>query len=325
MRGARILASLALTLNGCSAPPRAKEPAGKPSSPAVHAAMRDSGDPVDALVRRAEQALLDDAPLDYERPLVEKPRDRQQALKLVLEACHAGDSASCWKAMVVAAPNERAPIVKLVEQNCRGGHVLSCRALPDDAGQGLQGTFGRSYDCQSFDPDRCNPDELRRECNEGFPESCTLLASRTHDDTERPALFARAAELARQGCREDILKECAMRRADWPAEAALDAAQRSCKLSRDDCAQLWRLLDKGDRAEEARNALEIACQYGTSDLDCMELGLSYLDRKYPEPVPGRGQALLDRSCAELLRVATLVKRAAEVTTLYPGCKRAAKK
>jgi hypothetical protein len=134
------------------------------------------------------------------------------------------------------------------------------------------------------------------------------------------ALLARALELVIDGCRAGISLDCGFAGLSKSNRDRLDAAKRSCDLHHDECGVLFFIYDAAHDTTNARDALERACQYG-STADCLDLGVKYLDRELAEPVLDRGQALVDWACPRLTekRHGKLMRDQAE------KCERATKK
>lgn len=279
-----------------------------------------------SLENQADQALEADAPLDYDRPFADKPYERTIAFELLVRACDAGHRSPCWKALAVAPEAKRSDIEQRVAKNCRAGDIWSCRAIrPDDTTSprygDLPGAEGRKYACRAdvpYDAAHCRADVLQGECKQGFRLSCAILARQATSQQESDDTVARVNELAQQGCVADLIADCREIANEWPPDAQLEAARHLCKLSRTGCPVLARVLDTRGDHMQARDALEVACQYGNNDA-CMELATAYIDRRYDEPVPGRGQALLDFECQRLERV---LRRPA--TSIRPACNRASR-
>ena len=286
--------------------PAAAPPASPPSAPENHVEARDRA----GLVHAAQQALHELAPPDYEQPFAGKRRDRSRATKLLVEACNAGDHPSCWTAFAIAGDVDKAAIGKLVETNCLGGDALSCRALPPwSAWQPLTfpdapGAMGRSQAC---DDDRdeapCDGRALRTECAAGFPKSCVILMLKSPPVVDRDALLARAKLSAPAGCEVGIPGDCnlVLDFADVPSKTAIQ--ERLCELEDSACARVAKNRTAQGQLVQARDLYERACEYGDGALMfCLDLGVAYLEGTYREPVPGRGQALVNWVCAGYAKV-----------------------
>lgn len=269
------------------------------------------------LVHSAERALSLDSPMDLTLPMAEKPRDRSHTVGLLLEACRAGDHPSCWKALAVAQDTDRPAITKLVEGNCVAGDMLSCRALPDTpvgAFSGAPGSMGRSEACDDTESTTCDRKALRTECTAGFPNSCQALMRRSSPEEDRDALMARMFELSAAGCDAWIGPECArLASHDGDLHQQL-AMQRSCDLERQ-CGGAAGVLVSQNQLPLARDLYERSCQY--RGVGCERLAVAYLEGKLPEPVKGRGQALIDWWCAGSARV---LRKGEKLTERFAECK-----
>lgn len=304
-----LLVSIGVAACGASSrtPPGAT--AAQANAVAAPVAAREQAPARSSLAEQADQALEADAPLDYERPFADKPYERTDALELLGRACDAGHRPSCWKALAVAPQAKQPDFETLVTNNCRAGDIWSCRALPADDTTSqrfadLPGAEGRKYACRAdvpYDPAQCRDDVLQGECKQGFRLSCAILARHATSQQESDESVARLIEVAQQGCAADLVEDCSAIAQEWPPDGRLEAAQHLCKLSRSGCRLVAYALEEQGEHRQARDAIEVACQYGTSDA-CLELATAYLDRRYAEPVPGRGQALLDFECQRLERV-----------------------
>lgn len=63
------------------------------------------------------------------------------------------------------------------------------------------------------------------------------------------------------------------------------------------CEPLGAFYAQQGQKELARNAYELACQYGMHPvMGCLDLAARYLSHTFEEPVHGRAQALLDFAC-----------------------------
>ena len=286
-----------VALTACHAAP----PTEAPPQPLHH----EAADQHATLGARAEQALASDTRLDYDRPFVAKPDPRAETLTLFRQACDAGDTRSCWRGLSLSD----ATFLDVVANQCRRGDTSSCRALPlDEEGRppiDAPGSAGRSLACHDPKRNGCDSAALHRECEAGFPESCRSLAAAPDATSQTGAAFeARAAALSREGCATGFVNEC-----EEPKQ--LCAATRSC-------ARYAETLLAANDAAGARDAFELACEYKATTGVCMELGIRYLDGELAEPVPGRGQRLLDLECQRLLDA---LKSRDYVLKTRPECKR----
>jgi hypothetical protein len=311
---------LAVVVVGCSASssttPRSQPPIVK----------HETVDRRAALAARAEQALAADTVLDYERPLIAKPDPRSQTLALFADACQAGDARSCRSAAIFSSGDDRAKYLEAVAIHCRAGDVLSCRTLPNDRQDArpidAPGAAGRSWACHEVsDLSGCDFDAARRECDAGMIASCHVLYGARPSAQASDELHKRIATLSREGCAAGLLHECANQliSTTWTDEQFAIARDRCFKLRV--CSFYGHMLSeqKHDLAS-ARDAFEIGCQYSPWALgDCLDLSARYLDGKLAEPVPGRGQALLDQYCRLLLDT---FKSRDRVIKSRPQCKRA---
>jgi hypothetical protein len=234
-------------------------------------------------LERADEIRRELMRLDYERPFSTRRRDDlvRRAGALYLEACMAGHESACWK----AGGNG----YDMVEANCRNGHQMSCRAtfsrdprLPGAAARVDACAFGK----------QCNIEALRVECSKGFTQSC----GRLYRLEPSPALRARIRELSMEGCRQSISIECDFLIQD---DSLLTVAEQSCMREGLTCLLVaQRYLQLGDKGH-ARDLFERACQLYTMGAPCLVLGLKYVSKELAEPVPGRGQKLIDFECARI--------------------------
>lgn len=248
------------------------------------------------LAKRADERLARSVALDYARPFRGPPRDLAPVIAAYLDACRAGDGVSCRRAMALANQAGDGAGLRALIERCRGGELDSCRALPADAAiaddHALPGWAGRSATCKQTGCDV----ELRRECTAGFAASCFRLAG--HDAPDDDALFARARELARAGCRADLGPACQLlgelRETD---DDDLLRHGYACRLRGVDCTAYG--LDLHNEPTAARDVFERACQYSAVDQvnACRVLVESYADHRIPEPMPGRARAVHDWVCA----------------------------
>lgn len=327
MRDLELVAAIALAACG----PRVDKPGAAEPRPQMGSAAMVARNPAEdarrarnTAVRRAEQALDDDSPLDYERPFVDKPIDRASTFGLLVDACRAGHKPSCWKALTIGGDKARPETVTFVAQNCRAGDKLSCRALPSDHGSTLRfpelpGALGRSGACEDGGDD-CDIAALEKECEAAFVRSCDQARLLSRDENARDQLLARVVELGTQGCDAGLFDDCVAIAGKVGPEQQFEVDRQRCRLERRECRFLAQLMEKQGRSSDARDELERSCQYG-GPVSCLSLGVAYLDHKYPEPVPGRGQALIDHDC-EFLRSRSLPD--IDLVARTPECKRATK-
>jgi hypothetical protein len=254
------------------------------------------------LVARAEQSLAQGRPLDYSRPFSYHEPQQSATASLYLEACRAGDKPSCWIADELGASEAMA----LVRANCVAGDIMSCRAIPRGEAPEPEtpGWAGRGPLCEKESPEAdpeeklCGVDDLRRECLAGFPLSCWFAGGAPPELlSDREALAKRAGPLARAGCQARIDDECANIYNKYTDAETLLIAERMCPLAVHWCGVLSKhYRDKGELVR-ARDLAEQRCQYGRDRSVCRELGADYANRIFPEPVPGRGEALLTWACS----------------------------
>ncbi|MEO7732674.1 MAG: hypothetical protein ABIY55_17020 [Kofleriaceae bacterium] len=250
------------------------------------------------LVAQAERALSTRWPLDYRRPFVIQPED-ETAANLYLEACREGDKPSCWIAATMDGSGIGRATPRVLE-NCRAGDVMSCRALPSHLDFGdAPGREGRSERCWGVPEKTCDLSALRRECEAGFAFSCWWMFQAPPPDK---GLAAHALPLARAGCRASIENECRMLWSSGDAGAADQklSDDHLCPLRIGECsAALTRYLKLGDFGR-ARDVAEQLCQYGgdQSHYNCLTLGEYYVSGTLPEPVHGRGEALISWACTK---------------------------
>ncbi|CAN5770767.1 hypothetical protein BH11MYX3_BH11MYX3_27430 [soil metagenome] len=286
----------------------------QPAQPPPSSVATPSGDPV----RAAEAALRDDAPIDYELPFADKHERREHRVHTMVRACEAGYQSACWKAMQIAPVAEQPPLVKRVGDNCRAGDILSCRALPVSSEQrftDLPGAAGRSASCETQDP-ACDRVATRAECARGFPQSCFALSELKPREPDHRALSDRIESISETGCRAWILQEC-----KWSTSDAANQTFRqmqACELSFR-CDHYGNSLREQGQLIAARDAYERACQYEEDDkFRCLVLAEGYLDHRDPEPVLGRGQALLDWVC---LKLSKTIDKNRSILDMLPQCKR----
>lgn len=281
---------------------------GATSSPAPTVKPTSTAAPSPAVSREqsvtresAERALGEDAPLDYERPFNGKPVDRRATTKLFHARCAGGDPQACIVESELIGFDASGKYLAAVAANCRTGHLMSCRALPMDDGRAqfpdLPGAMSRSDACSTPNKPPCDARKLRQECTEGFASACFALGE-NETSAEGDALLARFLELSVEGCRAGIALNCGFAGLSKNERDRIDSAERRCELRRDQCADLFSFYSAAHETTKARDALERACQYGNTSV-CLDLGVKYADRELAEPVPGRGQALIDWACQTL--------------------------
>jgi hypothetical protein len=256
---------------------------GRPAIPENYATSATTA----MLVARAERALAESQKPDLRRPFL--AYDPGRVRDLYIDACRNGDGGSCSIAITVAKRSIPDSLLALVYERCRAHDLMSCRALPWDRTyphDRAPGSVGRSAACREGAV-TCDREQLRRECAQGLPLSCSALVDL---DPGLPAgewADERGKALAREGCRTGIGAECRVLLSDRAAGGF--AATRLCELAREQCV--------ASEHPSPQEAFERACQYGDeSAWACAELGLRYLRGEFPEPVKGRGQALLDWAC-----------------------------
>lgn len=271
------------------------------------AAISASSSKADATYERANRALHDDAPLDYARPLGGKPWNRDAITAQFHMSCQHGDKRSCIVEAELVTPrvtkDDLRAKYRVVEANCREGDLMSCRALPADIDEqrfpDLPGAMSRRDECSESELSAsCDAVALRKECGDGFPAACAALASQEPSLFDSDVLAKRADDLARTGCDVGIGDECLHLFYSDDHAQALHAAERHCDLNRDSCIEVAAVYAKMKDKLRERDAKERLCQYSSSYYSCIQLGLEYLDGKLAEPMPGRGQALLDHGCRE---------------------------
>lgn len=273
-----------------------------------------------ALAKAADQALEDSVRLDYRRPELNSPVQRDNVRKAYWEACQAGDHRSCWTAQNIRdlrpveqqfLPDAQA----LIRSACQAGDLMSCRTITDGPWiarhwESAKVAAGSGSDAPCPAGDTCAMLELRRECELGFPNSCQKLALSSPPD-ER-ALRVMTTRLTRAGCKAGIVDEChtlfssANERSDMTdadyVEISADlvlSGNMLCALWFEHCEDVWRAYRSTD-LKKARDALERSCQLTALRTDqlesCSFLTDSYTDEtktleRLPEPAPGRGKEL----------------------------------
>lgn len=274
------------------------------------------------LIARAERANAEHLPLDYARPFERAPVADSSAVGMYLDACRMGERPACWLAMYLVqqdehirslathAPGEVSPrwreVTKLVEANCVAGHHASCLVLPREkdahglAFPAAPGAAGRSAICEDAEKPGCQVVLLRKECDEGFAQSCGVLSVLLGQQamTSSSAALLTESDAAMRKAEELRATGCWMRAADDCPPSPIDAARLACDFGKR-CSGLAKLyLEQGDKPR-ARDAAERGCQYFADS--CAELGVMYLDGVLGEPVAGRGQRLVDFVCDSLRR------------------------
>lgn len=270
--------------------------------------------------------LLDAWEPDYRRPVEQVTSSRTSAAAQFLEACRAGDKRSCWMAMTLVDASGWQAAAALVERNCRAGDLMSCRALPAEHHKlvfaDAPGEVGRSWRCSQFNQvpacDLLGIASMRSECAAGFVASCWNLEFAQPPLPDRVEIGARIAGLAQEGCEQGLVDDCRALVRHATGDLEVLASERLCALVGEHCPQLATARVERGEPVRARDALERGCQHPSKAtlMVCLELGQGYLDAAYPEPVAGRGQALVDWACGEIAR--TITPQFARTT---PGCLR----
>src|SRR5690242_12550711 len=145
-----------------------------PPTPAPRPVASKHAPPIDPHARivareRADAALQELAPLDYERPFKVKTWDRTATAKLFGDACQLGDKKACIIAAQLVPLDASGESYRVVEANCLAGDLMSCRSLPlDDHAPRFPkaaGAMSRRVECQ-YPHVRapCDPQALRAEC-----------------------------------------------------------------------------------------------------------------------------------------------------------------
>lgn len=240
------------------------------------------------LAALAERSLKAGRPVDYDLPFRGVPPLRSAVVLRFHQLCVRGDHRACWIEAQYSTARLSTGDYTRVADNCRAGDRLSCRALPIPgpglpAYPDLPGAMGRGVECQTPASERCDEELLHRECAEGFRNSCLSIP---YDEEHAEAQHAAFKHLADEDCGHDIASGCVR------PEGSLEA--RVCELT-DECFELGLSLESHD-ALGARNALERACQYDQSQFVCATLAAHYIHHEWPEPVPGRGLALMKWAC-----------------------------
>jgi hypothetical protein len=276
------------------------------STKPVVAPVHNISDSRDALlVVRARHALRD-LPADFARPF-SGMYDSSRVQRLFVDACGLGDRSSCLIAVSISKDPDSTPVDAKIRSNCLSGDMMSCRGIMmrrdgNPTMDGAPGEVGRSAGCvqRKYEPKSpCDARVLRRECTVGgFAWSCWQLVYIFSPDDWK-ALLARAAELGEVGCRAGIYLECqTILRTHVGGKPLQTAIEQVCHLLRN-CWDVARGLDRAGHREAAARMHERTCQYSDRPIpDCLELGNAYLDHSIPEPIPGRGQALVDWACKQ---------------------------
>jgi hypothetical protein len=309
------------TLMACRESPPARSPSNR---------TRIIESSVTALVRPADEAFASTLVPDYDRPFIKKPHDLEWVSGLYLQACRAGDRRSCWRA---DATYSSKLTEEMVHRNCLAGDLMSCRALrrepwepdePSEPDKRLRGWVGRAIqcdgpqDCQKEARQKCQEldcwEALQQECADGFPASCWSPLHRNDEGA-----LARATELAMEGCQAGLRKEC-----QWLLLHISDHAKwvfaygHLCHWAAD-CGDLSYYF-KGEPIK-VREIRERGCQYGRGTekgIACEAAWRGYLDGTYPEPVPGRGRALVEWSCKQWVEEGFEPDLAACVASKFPA-------
>lgn len=243
------------------------------------------------LVEVADRALAESEALDYRRPLVVPEFTVEPIRALYLDACRAGDHRACRVEVTLetASSRQASHAVTDVTRHCRQGDRVSCRILPGDqtTRDDLPGSWGRWVGCAKRDGG-CDVTALRRECEEGFPESCGKMRLFVKAD-EDSALWERQVRLHIAGCLSGVVSECA----DAGRESRVTAIYReSCRLQSRGCDEVG--LSRGRERDVAERACQIGSIWNTKP--CKTLVEAYERHDYPEPVPGRAKALREWMC-----------------------------
>lgn len=240
---------------------------------------------------KAEAELSSDTPPDYERPMKTKPVDRSKAIALFYSACIADDHYSC-RVEAELLDGDPSEVFRTVASECKRGDTLSCRALPLNDKiwlfPDLPGRWGRNPKCTYGYKKECDMAALRIECDTGFPYSCIALTSLAAPDR---AIDSQTNRFAAEGCEQGAMNECG-----YILPAKITAAKRAC-VALFQCVPLGDLYAAAEQHELERDARERWCQFSTEGLGgCLELAEDYVQKKFPEPVPGRAKALLNYAC-----------------------------
>lgn len=264
------------------------------------------------LQARALDALTRRHPLSYELPFAPVPVDHE-ARDRFLAVCDDGDTAACWRAAMLEDWDPAGKARALVVEHCRAGDLPSCRALPLSryGFESLPGRGGRDDSCRdpSVHGPGCDFALLSRECRAGFSQSCVRLRG-APDSEERTALLGHSPPIARAGCELGIENECnALVELDKSADAVELTRATLCPFRLFACQGVSEIYRQRHDRPRARDAAELLCQYGidggTRESDrvarfsiCLDLASDYDLRVYPEPVPGRREALVAWVCAD---------------------------
>lgn len=311
-----VFACIAACATTPSEPPqRAPRPAAAPRSVSVDPHARD------AARRRADEALRTDLPLDYERPFKPfVPPDRSATAALFAEACKDGDKDACIIEAELRPLDATGTAFHVVLANCMAGDNMSCRALPKDDQlprfPNVPGAASRSERCQ-HNRGSCDIEDLRRECRDGFPAACDgVLTKLTDDVREGHDAADRFVALNLDGCRHGVVSECELPSGD--DRSRTEMAQRSCDLRPDMCYVLAALDEQRKDKAAARDHRERECEFGDDRWGaCLQLAEKYVAGELDEPVPGRGQQLLDWGCPK-----ASARFGPRLLAEYPSCKSA---
>ena len=203
----RLYALVVVAACGGSPPPQVQRHV--PPPPPSAAPQTDPHAVLEARAR-ADAALQQGVPLDYERPFNGKAIDRSATAKLFRDACGLGDKHACIVEAQLVTGDDR---FHTVEANCRAGDLLSCRVLPKDEHAprfpDAPGSMSRRVECHK--PELAAPCEaaaLHKECDAGFPEACAEL---NNADPAQPMTAAEVSSwstLSARGCKGGIASEC---------------------------------------------------------------------------------------------------------------------
>jgi len=270
---------------------------------------------------RAEAALRSDLVLDYQRPFTGDAADRAATAKMFADVCKDGDKRACIIEAELRPVEDARTTYAAVLTHCMAGDTMSCRALPadDDAARFPEapGAMSRRTACQHRKP-TCDVAVLRRECDAGFPAACVELSIADPSSPDSDAFAEKSLALAVEGCEQAISSECVSVSAYGPQDQArFDRAQLLCDLSPQWCTSLADEYKRRGDSRSMRDALERECEYGPKRLNtCAVLGGMYLAGELEQPVPGRGQQLVDWACPQLLALP------GHTIKVHPACKSA---
>lgn len=310
----------ALVIAACGGTPSAPRPASPPQQ-TPSALGRVDPHATGSATARAEATLRSDLVLDYQRPFNGAAVDRTPTAKLFADVCKQGDKRACIIEAELRPAGDARTTYAAVLTHCMAGDTISCRALPadDDAARFPEapGAMSRRTACQNRKP-TCDVAVLRHECDAGFPAACVELSLADPSSPDSDALAEKSLALSVEGCEHAISSECQSVTQYGPQDQArFDRVQRLCDLSPQWCTSLADEYKARSDARSMRGALERACEYGPKRFNtCAELGAMYLTRELEEPVPGRGQQLVDWACPQLLALP------GHTVKLHPACKSA---